>query len=356
MSAPAPGTSCGCTSAPRPASARPSPCSTRAGAATSAAPTWWSGFVETHRRPKTEAQLRDLEVVPRTGSTTGARRSRRWTSTPSSPADPAVVLVDELAHTNVPGSEQEKRWQDVDELLDAGIDVITTVNIQHLESLNDVIERITGVHQRETVPDAVVRRADQIELVDMSPEALRRRMAHGNIYPPERRRRRSRQLLPTGQPGRAAGAGPAVGRRSGRGEPPDVHGEPRHRRRVGDPRAGRGGGHGRARAVSSSSGGRPASPGVCGAGSSACTSCRRTGSRPGPGRSSPGSGPCWASSAAATGRSSGNGCPAPSWSSLAARRRRRSSWAPAGAAGGKSCCAARSWRGSSVRRRGSTST
>ena len=96
--------------------------------------------------------------------------------------EPQVALVDELAHTNVPGSRHAKRWQDVEELLDAGIDVISTVNIQHLESLNDVVERITGVPQRETVPDAVVRAADQIELVDMSPEALRRRMAHGNIY------------------------------------------------------------------------------------------------------------------------------------------------------------------------------
>ena len=99
---------------------------------------------------------------------------------------PTVALVDELAHTNVPGSRHEKRWQDIDELLDAGIDVISTVNIQHLESLNDVVETITGVVQRETVPDAVVRRADQIELVDMSPEALRRRMAHGNIYEAEK--------------------------------------------------------------------------------------------------------------------------------------------------------------------------
>ena len=99
---------------------------------------------------------------------------------------PAQVLVDELAHTNVPGSRNEKRWQDVEELLDAGIDVISTLNIQHLESLNDVVERITGVKQRETIPDAVVRRADAIELVDMTPEALRRRMAHGNIYKPEK--------------------------------------------------------------------------------------------------------------------------------------------------------------------------
>ena len=95
---------------------------------------------------------------------------------------PELVLVDELAHTNVPGSRHEKRWQDVEELLAAGIDVISTVNIQHLESLNDVVERITGIRQRETVPDRVVRAADQIELVDMAPEALRRRMAHGNIY------------------------------------------------------------------------------------------------------------------------------------------------------------------------------
>ena len=144
------------------------------------------GFVETHGRPKTAAQLRDLEVVPR------RRFDYRGTTFEEMDVDavlarrPAVALVDELAHTNVPGSRHEKRWQDVDELLDAGIDVITTVNIQHLESLNDVVERITGVQQRETVPDEVVRRADQIELVDMSPEALRRRMAHGNIYPPER--------------------------------------------------------------------------------------------------------------------------------------------------------------------------
>ena len=99
---------------------------------------------------------------------------------------PEVVVVDELAHTNAPGSKNPKRWQDVDEILDAGIHVLTTVNIQHLESLNDVVEQITGITQQETVPDAVVRRADQIELVDMTPEALRRRMAHGNVYPLER--------------------------------------------------------------------------------------------------------------------------------------------------------------------------
>ena len=99
---------------------------------------------------------------------------------------PERVLVDELAHTNVPGSRNEKRWQDVEELLDAGIDVISTLNIQHLESLNDVVERITGIKQRETIPDEVVRAAEQVELVDITPEALRRRMAHGNIYAPDK--------------------------------------------------------------------------------------------------------------------------------------------------------------------------
>ncbi len=98
-----------------------------------------------------------------------------------------MALVDELAHTNVPGSgRNEKRWQDVIEILDAGIDVITTVNIQHLESIADAVERITGVQIRERVPDWVLRKADQIELVDSSPEQLRRRMLHGNIYPPDK--------------------------------------------------------------------------------------------------------------------------------------------------------------------------
>ena len=144
------------------------------------------GVVETHGREQTRAQIGDLEVVP--------RRTIDYRGTAFDEMDvdailarrPEVALVDELAHTNVPGSRNEKRWQDVDELLDAGITVISTLNIQHLESLNDVVERITGIVQRETIPDEIVRRADQIELVDMAPEALRRRMAHGNVYPAER--------------------------------------------------------------------------------------------------------------------------------------------------------------------------
>jgi len=143
-------------------------------------------FAETHGRPHTTPLLDGLEIIPRT------RLEYRGTSFEEMDLDavlgrnPQIALVDEFAHTNVPGSRNEKRWQDVEELLDAGIDVISTVNVQHLESLNDVVEKITGVPQRETVPDAIVRAADQVELVDMTPEALRRRMAHGNIYPPEK--------------------------------------------------------------------------------------------------------------------------------------------------------------------------
>ncbi len=144
------------------------------------------GVVETHGRVKTLAQLGDLEVVPRRPIEYRGAVLQEMDVDAVLARRPKLALIDELAHTNVPGSRNAKRWQDVEELLDAGIDVITTLNIQHLESLNDVVEKITGVVQRETVPDAVVRAADQIELVDMSPEALRRRMAHGNIYPAER--------------------------------------------------------------------------------------------------------------------------------------------------------------------------
>lgn len=143
-------------------------------------------FVETHGRPRTAEQVGDLEIVSR------QRLEYRGASFEEMDVDavlaraPQVALVDELAHTNVSGTRNAKRWQDVNELLDAGIDVISTVNIQHLESINDVVERITGVPQRETIPDEIVRTADQVELVDMTPEALRRRMAHGNVYAPEK--------------------------------------------------------------------------------------------------------------------------------------------------------------------------
>lgn len=145
-----------------------------------------AAVVETHGRRKTAEMLVDIEMIPprfieyRGGSFAEL-------DVPAVVArDPEVVLVDELAHTNTPGSKNPKRWQDVEELLDAGITVITTVNVQHLESLNDVVAQITGIEQKETVPDEIVRAADQVELVDITPEALRRRMSHGNVYAPER--------------------------------------------------------------------------------------------------------------------------------------------------------------------------
>ncbi len=143
-------------------------------------------FAEAHGRPQTAALLDGLELIPRQEIEYRGARFEEMDLAAVLARRPEIALVDEFAHTNVPGSRNEKRWQDVEELLDAGIDVISAVNIQHLESLNDVVEKITGVPQRETVPDAIVRAADQVELVDMTPEALRRRMAHGNIYPPEK--------------------------------------------------------------------------------------------------------------------------------------------------------------------------
>ncbi len=140
------------------------------------------GFVETHGRQRTEDMIRGLEVVRRKTMTYRDATFTEMDVDAVLARRPQVALVDELAHTNVPGSRNAKRWQDIAELLDAGITVLSTVNIQHLESLNDVVEQITGVPQRETVPDEVVRRADQVELVDMAPEALRRRMVHGNVY------------------------------------------------------------------------------------------------------------------------------------------------------------------------------
>jgi len=139
------------------------------------------GVVETYNRPKTAALLTGLDIVARHTLTYRGAVFEEMDLDAVLARHPEVALVDELAHTNVPGSKNDKRWQDVEELLDAGIDVVTTVNIQHLESLNDVVQRITGVVQRETIPDEVVRRADQIEIVDIAPEALLRRMAHRNV-------------------------------------------------------------------------------------------------------------------------------------------------------------------------------
>ncbi len=144
------------------------------------------GFVETYRREETENEIKDLEIVP--------RRKVRYRGVELEEMDveailarkPQVAVVDELAHTNVPGSKNEKRYQDVVDLLDAGIHVMTAVNIQHLETLNDAVSRVTGVRVRETVPDSFLHRADEVVNVDVSVEELRARLRQGKIYKPEK--------------------------------------------------------------------------------------------------------------------------------------------------------------------------
>jgi two-component system, OmpR family, sensor histidine kinase KdpD len=139
------------------------------------------GFIETHHRPHTAELAAQLEVVPRQQVPYKGVTVEELDTDAVILCHPAVALVDELAHTNAPGSTHEKRWQDVEDLLQAGITVISTVNIQHLESLADIVEHITGVTVRERIPDRVVGQADEVELIDMSPHALRQRMRHGNV-------------------------------------------------------------------------------------------------------------------------------------------------------------------------------
>ncbi len=146
------------------------------------------GLVETHARPLTEQQIGDLEIIPRKRISYRGITLEELDVGAVLARQPQVVLVDELAHTNAPGSRHTKRYEDVEELLEAGITVISTLNIQHLEGLNDLVEAITGIRQKETLPDRVLDEADEVELVDISPEALRARMRHGNVYPPERAR------------------------------------------------------------------------------------------------------------------------------------------------------------------------
>jgi two-component system sensor histidine kinase KdpD len=144
-------------------------------------------YVETYGRPNTEAMLEGLLRIPTREVEYRGHRFDEMDTAAVLATQPEVALVDELAHTNVPGAGRSKRWEDVVDLLAAGIEVITTVNIQHIESLNDVVADVTGIRQRETVPDWMVDLADQVELVDMSPHALRRRMLHGNVYPDQRK-------------------------------------------------------------------------------------------------------------------------------------------------------------------------
>ena len=178
---------CASTSAPRPASARPTRCCRRRTRCARAASTSSSASSRPTAARDTEAQLKDLEVDPAPHDRVPRRRRwRRWTSTPSSRRKPQVCVVDELAHTNVPGSRHAKRYEDVLEILDAGIHVMTAVNIQHLETLNDAVARATGVRVRETVPDTFLDRADEVINVDVTVEELRNRLREGKIYRPEK--------------------------------------------------------------------------------------------------------------------------------------------------------------------------
>jgi two-component system, OmpR family, sensor histidine kinase KdpD len=147
------------------------------------------GFLETHGRPRTAELAEGLEVIPRKRIPYKGVTLEEMDTDAVIQRQPAVALVDEIAHTNAPGSVHDKRWQDVQDILNAGITVISTVNIQHLESLADIVESITGVQVRERIPDRVIDDADEAELIDMSPHALRQRMRHGNIYPPDRAER-----------------------------------------------------------------------------------------------------------------------------------------------------------------------
>ena len=140
------------------------------------------GYVETYNRPRTVELLAGLEVVPRIRLPYSGTVLEEMDLDGVLRRKPEIALVDELAHTNVPGARHEKRWQDVEDLRSAGIDVITTVNVQHVESVKDLVERVTGIVVRETVPDTELDGADEIQFIDITPEALRKRMRHGNIY------------------------------------------------------------------------------------------------------------------------------------------------------------------------------
>jgi two-component system, OmpR family, sensor histidine kinase KdpD len=156
------------------------------------------GVIETHDRPETEALVRGLEMVPRHAIVYRGHVLPEMDLDAILARRPGLVVVDELAHTNAPGSRHDKRYLDVEELLSAGIDVYTTVNVQHIESLNDIVAQITSVRVRETVPDRLIERADELELVDLSPEALQQRLREGRVYVPEQARAAIRSFFRAG--------------------------------------------------------------------------------------------------------------------------------------------------------------
>jgi two-component system sensor histidine kinase KdpD len=147
------------------------------------------GYFEPHGRRETIAKTEGLETIPRRTVVYGGAQFEEMDTDAILRRKPRIAVVDEFAHTNVPGSERLKRWQDVQALLDAGIDVLTTMNIQHLESLNDQVYQVTGIRVRETIPDWVVDEADELVFVDLTPRALHNRLERGVIYAPEKAQR-----------------------------------------------------------------------------------------------------------------------------------------------------------------------
>lgn len=140
------------------------------------------GYVESHEREETDRQIGELETIPRKKLEYNGVIMEEMDTDAVIARKPGTALVDELAHTNVPGSKNKKRYQDVEEILNAGINVITTLNIQHMESLNDVVRQITGITVRETIPDYIVEKADEVVVVDITPDALQNRLKRGNVY------------------------------------------------------------------------------------------------------------------------------------------------------------------------------
>ena len=156
------------------------------------------GWVDTHGRAETAALLEGLEVLPRCPAAYHGTTLNEFDLDAALTRRPTLLLVDELAHTNAPGSRHAKRWQDVAELLDAGVEVYTTVNVQHLESLNDVVAQITGVTVRETVPDALLEQADEVELIDLPPDDLLQRLREGKVYVPSQAEQAMRHFFRKG--------------------------------------------------------------------------------------------------------------------------------------------------------------
>ncbi len=189
-----------------------------------------AAYVESHGRTETDALLEGLEIIPKLQITYQGVSLFELDVDSVLQRRPQIALVDELAHTNAPGSRHDKRWQDVQEILAAGIDVYTTVNVQHFESMNDVVAKITGVVVRETVPDLLLDVADEIQLVDIPPDELLQRLARGQDLHPRAGDQGHGKILPARQPHRPAGALPASRRRPGGRPDALLHGNPRHPR------------------------------------------------------------------------------------------------------------------------------